>query len=124
MDGKTIALKLDTHYSILNNGGGVSTMQNRSGVSLPCGNSAIVHLGTITVRERFETRVPALSTLPYLDRLFRTTGIGSVEQDVYQIVTVRIVKEAQPVKSSCTATKPVVVPKQTFSCGIGWFGGQ
>ena len=131
VDGKTIALKLNTLYSALNNGGGISTIQNRSRVSLPCGNSAIVHVGTMTVEERIETRIPALSKNPYLDRLFRTVGVGTVEKDVYQVVTAHIIKDEPSVKAvlygECIAApccKPVVVPQQVFRHRIGWFGGQ
>ena len=141
LDGKTIALKLNTSHSALTHGG-VSTVQNRSSVAVPCGNTAIVHLGSVSAEERIESKLPALSKVPYLERLFHTVGVRTVERDVYQIVTVRIIKETDfaPAikssdcvtspccKSSCgievAAQKPVDLPKHLFSTWIGWFGAQ
>ena len=143
MDGKSVRLKMNTSHLCPIGAGGweVQTLQNDSTVVLPCDNFAVIYLGTVSVEERTETRVPALAKLPYLDRLFRSVGVGVVEQDVYQIVTVRRLKDVDfapaataPVAPCCkpgvelrlnlTAPKPVVVPQQVFSHGSGWFGFQ
>ena len=150
IDGKSIQLKMETTHTSysdmthLPNGvtaKAMNTLKNNTSVALPCGHSAIVYLGKQSVEERIETRVPALSKVPYLDRLFRNTGVKVVEQDVYQIVTVRRLKDVDfapattlPVAPCCkpgvelrlnlTAPKAIQVPKQVFSHGSGWFGGQ
>ncbi len=143
MDGKSVRLKMKTlHLCPIGAGGWeVQGLQNDTSVVVPNGNSAVIYLGTVTAEERIETRVPALSKLPYLDRLFRNVGVGIVEQDVYQIVTVRRLKDVDfapattlPVAPCCkpgvelrlnlTAPKAIQVPKQVFSHGSGWFGGQ
>lgn len=81
-----------------------------------------------------------MSSIPYLGRLFRKTGIGIVEQEVYQIVTARIVKSGErglaeaidalrpatgckpsiEIELKLTAPKPVVVPNPVFSFYTGW----
>ena len=93
-DGQSIQLKMETDYTSPT--GTVTPPINRaynsSIVVLPEGNSALVFLGNQKAVERFETRVQALSQVPYLDRMFRTVGVKSVEQEVYQIVTARVLE--------------------------------
>ena len=86
-DGQSIQLKMETEYTSLS-----GTVSSPINVALPEGNSALVFLGNQKAVERFETRVQALSQVPYLDRMFRTVGVKSVEQEVYQIVTARVLK--------------------------------
>ncbi len=99
-DGQSIQLKMETDYTSLS--GTVSLPINRvynsSIVALPEGISALVFLGNQKAVERLETRVQVLSQLPYLDRMFRTVGVKPVEQEVYQIVTARVLKRSRDAK--------------------------
>ena len=93
-DGQSIQLKMETDYWSLS--GTVSSPINRvynsSIVVLSEGNSALVFLGNQKAVERIQTRVQALSQVPYLDRMFRTESVTPIEQEVYQIVTARVLK--------------------------------
>ena len=89
-DGQSIQLKMETEYTSLS-----GTVSSPINVALPEGNSALVFLGNQKVVERIETRVQALSQVPYLDRMFRTVGVNPVDQEIYQIVTARVLERAK-----------------------------
>ena len=81
---------METEYTSLS-----GTVSSPINVALPEGNSALVFLGNQKVVERIETRVQALSQVPYLDRMFRTVGVNPVDQEIYQIVTARVLERAK-----------------------------
>ena len=93
-DGQSIQLKLETDYTSPTGtfSPPINRVYNSSIVALPEGNSALVFLGNQKAVERIETRVLALSQVPYLDRIFRTVAVKPVEREVYQIVTARVLK--------------------------------
>lgn len=94
INGKSVQFKMGTvHTSLLN--ADIQTIRDTSTTVLDSGHSAILYLGQQSVEERVETKVPVLSEIPYLNRLFRTTGIGKTQQDIYQIITVRILKPGE-----------------------------
>ncbi len=99
-DGQSIQLKMETEYTSPSGTvpHPINRVSNSSIVALPEGNSALVFLGNQKAVEKFETRVQALSQLPYLDRLTRTVGVKPVEQEVYQIVTARLLKQSYNAK--------------------------
>ena len=124
VDGKSVQLRMETSHIASGGPGNTGGMgfKHDSIIMLPCEHSSIVYLGKQSVEERTETRIPALSNLPYLDRLFRNQGVRTVEQNVYQIVTVRLFKEAvvaAPVKPSAREVGTVPpAPCCKPSCGI------
>jgi type II secretory pathway component GspD/PulD (secretin) len=91
INGKSVQFKMGTVHTCLSNSD-TQTIRDTSTTVLASGHSAILYLGQQSVQERVETKVPVLSEIPYLNRLFRNTGIGKTQQDLYQIVTVRILK--------------------------------
>ena len=56
---------------------------------LPDGGAVAVHAGKRTVQVRSEFGPPVLSQIPYLNRLFKNTGIAEAEQDVVVLATAR-----------------------------------
>lgn len=67
---------------------------------LPDGGTVAVHAGKRTVPVRSEFGPPVLSQIPYVNRLFKNTGIGETEQEVVVLATVRRMADAE--------VKPVV----------------
>lgn len=99
-DGKSIQLKMKS---------GVNALTCDSTLALPAGHSAIALLGKEQIEVRTQTRVPVLSKVPYLNRLFTNTGIGIGEQEIYQIVTARIInlRELDRAAAPCCRTPEV-----------------
>ena len=100
INGKSVQFKMGTVHTSVSNAD-VQTIRDTSTAVLASGHSAILYLGQQSIEERVETKVPVLSELPYVNRFFRNTGIGKAQQDIYQIVTVRILKPGempQPVR--------------------------
>ena len=93
MDNKSVRLQMhSTHVCPVGAGGWqVQSHQNDTTATLPTGHTAVAYLGKQTVEETTETTRPVLSKLPVLGRLFTVHGVRSVEQEVYQVVTVRVI---------------------------------
>ena len=108
INGKSVQFKIGTVHTCLSNSD-IQTIRDTSTTVLDSGHSAILYLGQQSAEERVETKVPVLSELPYMNRLFRTTAITKTQQDIYQIVTVRILKPGempQPVRvDACCPVK-------------------
>ena len=90
-DGKSIQLKMKS---------GVNALTSDSTLVLPAGHSAIGFVGKEQIEIRTESRVPVLSKVPYLNRLFTTTGIGTGDQEIYQVVTARIIHPEELAKAT------------------------
>jgi predicted RNA-binding protein with TRAM domain len=56
---------------------------------LPDGGAVALHAGKKTVQLRSEFGPPVISQIPYLNRLFKNTGLAEVEQDVVVLATAR-----------------------------------
>lgn len=87
-DAKSVRIKTNTEITRPGN-----RTHAASTAMLPDGHSMVQYLGKQTTTETIEQcGVPVLATVPYLNRLFKTVGIRTVEREVYQITTVRILK--------------------------------
>ncbi len=108
-DGRSIQLKMKS---------GVNALTCESTLMLPAGHSAIGLVGKEQIEVRTQTRVPVLSKVPYLDRLFKTTAIGIGEQEIYQIVTARIINAAELSKAAAPCCRTPEVKAVDFQLNV------
>ena len=109
VDGKSIQLNMKS---------GVNALTCESTLLLPAGHSAIGFVGKEQIEIRTESRVPVLSKVPYLNRLFTSTGIGIGEQEIYQIVTARIINPAELVKAAAPCCRTPEVKAIDFQLNV------
>lgn len=63
---------------------------------MPNGGTTAVRLGIHKVEQKIEQKVPVLGDLPYLDRLFRTTGISIERIETIAVFTASHVQRDTP----------------------------
>ena len=153
MDGKSVTLKMSTSQIFPNGKAAVAgpeqtrtafdTIESDGKVVLLDGSSAIQFIGARDVEQKVEHKV--LPRVPYLGRLFKTVGVGSEKREVYQLVTVHIIKDEATLKAvverdvrkdspapSCKSVERIrfesappataLTPKEIFGFYSGWFG--
>jgi hypothetical protein len=70
-------------------------------VALVDGETAVLSLGKRMVETRTEAGVPVLSQVPYVNRLFKNTGVAREMQHVVAVVTARVVTPPCEEKACC-----------------------
>jgi general secretion pathway protein D len=88
-------------------------------LTIPDGGTALLSGWTRTTETRTESGPPVLSRVPYVSRLFKTVGCGRETQQVYVLVTPRVIvheEEEKPAEPR-TATRPSPKSAPAVSAG-------
>lgn len=109
-DLKSVALALEFEHRQAFGGPlpGVNSQQTETKLVIPDGGSMAVKVSTMKVERKTETKVPVVSDIPYMGRLFHTVTTTSEPTDTVALVTATRMSEcpvAPPV-----AVAPTVMP--------------
>src|SRR5262249_36551901 len=87
-------------------------------LTIPDGGTAVLHCGTRLSEGRHECGPPALSKIPYVNRLFKNVGYGRESECVLLLVTPRIIvhKEEEEVKQTGISSGPCTEEKPAPAC--------
>ena len=123
-DRKSIRLKLDVTNSTSNPNGvnlgnglkapAVDSQQTCTTVAMPNGGTTAVRLGIHKVEQKIEQKVPVLGDLPYLDRLFRTTGISIERIETIAVFTASHVQRDTPAMLPPPSPPPIMPQMHTY----------
>ncbi len=72
-----------------------NVQESSATVVVPCGQTAVVPMGTERVAEKIETKIPMLESLPQLTVLFRTTATTTKEYETFALVTANVLGQAE-----------------------------
>lgn len=89
---------------------GVSCVQSKANVVVPDGGSMAVKVGTQKVERRIESKVPVVSDIPYMGRLFRSVSSTTEPTDVVAVVTATRLADAPCVAPPMAAPVPPMMP--------------
>jgi hypothetical protein len=108
-DGKLLMLAVEVEHSE-KCGSGVDCQKAKMSVVVPDGGSMAVKVGSRTVERKIESKVPVVSEIPYVGRLFHSVGVSSEPTDVVAVVTATRVTVPAGVCAPQAAVCPHPVP--------------
>lgn len=85
-DLKMLALVVEVEHSE-KCGSGIDCQKAKLNVVVPDGGSMAFRVGSRTVERKVESKVPVVSEIPYVGRLFHSIGVWSEPTDVVAVVT-------------------------------------
>lgn len=114
-DMKSVALALEFQSCEATRGPlpAINSQHVKSNLVLPDGGTVAVKVCTVKTEQRTENKVPVVSDLPYVGRLFRNVAVCTEPVDTVAVITATRVSEREVIGRPTTAAAWPAVPSMT-----------